>query len=70
MNIKIDGASCNGCVQSIEKAIAQVGGVDTVSFSLESKLAVVTGSALREDVADAIEMAGFDVIDDEADSNA
>lgn len=64
MTIKVDGATCQGCVKSIEKALAQVEGVQSATFDLESKLATVEGTDNQQAVVDAIEMAGFDVITD------
>ena len=59
---RIDGATCGGCVKSIEKAISQVAGVEAVEFSLETKEAVVTGSAEFKAITDAVEGAGFDIL--------
>lgn len=64
LELKIEGATCNGCVNSIEKAIQQVSGVESVSFSLDTKTAVVQGTAEFNEVALAVENAGFDVIDE------
>lgn len=63
IELKIDGATCNGCVKSIEKALTQVKGVEGVSFSLETKLAQITGNADKEALIEAVEMAGFDVLE-------
>ena len=64
LTLKVDGATCGGCVKSIEKAVSQVAGVDSVSFDLDTKLAQVEGQADKAKVVDAIEMAGFDVVGD------
>ena len=66
LEVTIDGATCGGCVKSIEKAIAQVQGVTSVRFDLDSKLAKIEGSTEKSAVVDAIEMAGFDVIETDA----
>ncbi|MEJ2045888.1 MAG: heavy metal-associated domain-containing protein [Reinekea sp.] len=63
IELTVEGATCGGCVKSIEKAVGQVAGVAAVSFDLESKLAKVDGDADRQAVIDAIEIAGFDVVD-------
>lgn len=63
IELKIDGATCNGCVKSIEKALTQVKGVEGVSFSLETKLAQISGDADKEALIEAVEMAGFDVLE-------
>ncbi|EAR09983.1 heavy-metal-associated domain-containing protein [Reinekea blandensis] len=64
LTLKVDGATCGGCVKSIEKAVSQVAGVESVSFDLDTKLAQVDGQADKAQVVDAIEMAGFDVVGD------
>lgn len=63
IELKIDGATCNGCVKSIEKALGQVQGVVSVSFSLGTKLAQISGDADKEALIEAVEMAGFDVLE-------
>lgn len=62
IELKVEGATCGGCVSSIEKAVSQLTGVDSVSFNLETKLAKIEGTVAHSDVIDAIEMAGFDVV--------
>lgn len=64
LQLTVEGATCQGCVKSIEKAVQTVTGVSTVSFDLESKLATVEGDAEKDAVVEAIEMAGFDVVTD------
>ncbi len=63
IELTVEGATCGGCVKSIEKAISQVTGVETVAFDLESKQARIEGNADQQLVIDAIEMAGFDVVE-------
>lgn len=64
LEITVEGATCGGCVKSIEKAVSQVSGVTSVNFDLDSKLAKVDGDADKAQIVDAIEMAGFDVVDE------
>ena len=64
ITLKIEGATCGGCAKSIEKAINQVTGVSSVAFSLDTQLAQIEGTADHEQLVDAIESAGFDVIGD------
>lgn len=64
IELTVEGATCGGCVKSIEKAVSQVSGVDRVEFSLDTKLAKVEGNADKQAVVDAIETAGFDVVSD------
>lgn len=61
--INVDGMTCNSCVQSIEKSISKLGGVQAISVSLKGKTAQVhyspekvTADQLRE----SIEEMGFD----------
>jgi copper chaperone len=63
ISIKIDGATCQGCVKSIENAISQIAGVDSVAFDLETKMAKVEGSASLDAISDAVDQAGFDVVE-------
>jgi len=51
------------CVAAVEKALLTVEGVDSVSVSLEGKNAVVSGTPTREQLASAIEEAGYKVVD-------
>lgn len=60
--LKVEGMSCGHCKAAVEKALNVLSGVETVSVNLEQKEVVVTGSAPREEVANAIEEAGYDVV--------
>jgi copper chaperone CopZ len=62
LTVKIEGATCQGCVNSIEKAINQLQGVEKVSFDLGSKLATIEGTETAESISAAVENAGFDVV--------
>jgi copper chaperone len=62
IKLKIEGATCNGCVSSIEKSIQRVEGVQSATFSLDEKILKVEGIAEKEALIEAIELAGFDVI--------
>jgi Cu+-exporting ATPase len=60
--LQISGMHCAGCVNSVEKAISQVEGVEKVNVSLSSEKAFVTwrsenGSAQK--LIDAVESAGY-----------
>lgn len=63
MIIKIEGMSCNHCKMAVEKALKTVVGVESAQVDLEKKQAEVTGSAQLEDLCDAIEEAGFTVVE-------
>lgn len=55
----VGGISCNHCRTNVEKAIAQLPGVDSVTVDLASATATVTGSASEEDIRQAVESIGF-----------
>lgn len=61
--INIDGMTCGGCVKSVDSALTQLNGVQSVEVDLEGNKAVVTydSSAVAVDaIVEAIEEAGFD----------
>ncbi|MDD4085450.1 MAG: heavy-metal-associated domain-containing protein [Acholeplasmataceae bacterium] len=60
--IKIEGMSCGHCKAAVEKALKDVGGVETAVVDLEKKQAVVTGSAAMEAMRAAVEDAGYEVV--------
>lgn len=55
----IEGMNCNHCRMAAEKALRSVAGVVNASVTLETKKAVVEGSASREELAKAVEEIGF-----------
>lgn len=60
--LKIDGMHCGGCVSSVEKALRQVQGMQSVSISLEAGEAAVTYDPARAGIADftqAVSSAGY-----------
>lgn len=59
---KIEGMACAHCKATVEKAVAAVDGVTSVTVSLQDGTAVTEGSADREAVTKAIELAGFTVV--------
>lgn len=61
--INIDGMTCGGCVKSVNSALTQLDGVQSVDVDLEGNKAAVTydSSAVAVDaIVEAIEDAGFD----------
>lgn len=61
--INVDGMTCNSCVQTIEKSISKLGGVQSISVSLTGKTAQVHYSPEKvtaEQLREAIEEMGFD----------
>ena len=61
--INIDGMTCGGCVKSVDSALTQLDGVQSVEVDLEGNKASVAydSSAVAVDaIVEAIEEAGFD----------
>ncbi len=61
--INIDGMTCGGCVKSVDSALTQLDGVQSVDVDLEGNKAAVTydSSVVAVDaIVEAIEEAGFD----------
>ena len=62
--LQVNGMMCQGCVDSVTKAIAALDGVSDVEVNLQSKLAwvvLVSPNAVSDDtLVDAVEKAGFD----------
>lgn len=61
--IKIEGMSCGHCKAAVEKALKAVAGVENAVVDLEKKQAVVTGNAAMEAMREAVEDAGYDVVE-------
>lgn len=60
----IHGMTCGGCVKSVQNALAQIDGVNSVHVSLEQNNAVIEfddSKTNAQALAEAIEDAGFDV---------
>jgi len=61
--LKIEGMSCKHCVAHVTEALRGVPGVESAQVSLESKSAVVTGSALDDAAMKAaVAEAGYEVV--------
>lgn len=58
--LKLDGLHCGNCVKSVEKALREVAGVESVSVSLDPQQAVVEGSPDPKALIDAIDEMGFE----------
>ena len=61
--IKIEGMSCGHCKAAVEKALKAGAGVETAVVDLEKKQAVVTGNAAMEAMREAVEDAGYEVVE-------
>ena len=60
----ISGMTCGGCVKSVQNALAQIEGGNSVHVSLEQHNAVIEFDESKTNtqaLAEAIEDAGFDV---------
>jgi Cu+-exporting ATPase len=55
----VSGMTCSACVRIIEKVVGKIDGVENVAVNLATNVAVVNGTALDEDVINAINGAGY-----------
>ena len=55
----IEGMNCNHCAANVEKAIAEVAGVEHVEVSLHEKTASILGTPNEADILQAVESIGF-----------
>lgn len=62
--ISVSGMSCDGCEDSVESALGNIGGVSRVDADHEGDTVevVVEDDVVNEDIRAAIEQAGYDVI--------
>lgn len=60
LELIVDGAGCQSCVDAIEGALKASDGIETASFDLDSKTAVVMGNRPVEDLISIIDEAGYD----------
>jgi copper chaperone CopZ len=63
LNLQVEGMDCDGCEESIKKAVSQVEGVERVSASHSSGKVLVAfaGDVDETGVRTAIEDAGYEV---------
>ena len=59
--LKVPDMTCGGCETKVRKALAPVGGIETLSIDRREKLVSVAGSASEGAVITAIENVGFTV---------
>jgi Cu+-exporting ATPase len=59
--LKVTGMTCPHCVMNVTKALRAVPGVDRADVSLENGEAVVSGSADRDALVQAVKTAGYEV---------
>ncbi|OPY67897.1 MAG: Copper-transporting P-type ATPase [Syntrophorhabdaceae bacterium PtaU1.Bin034] len=60
--LNIQDMTCMHCTMAVEKALKAVPGVTDVKVDLAGKKAVVTGSAERSVLAEAVTKAGYEVV--------
>jgi len=60
--LKVEGMNCQHCQMAVEKALKGIAGVENVQVDLANKEVVVTGSAGRDQLAKAIQEAGYEVV--------
>ncbi len=61
VTLRVQGMSCQHCVETISAAVRQVSGVTDVHVDLKNGLVEIDGTPDRRAVADAIEDGGYDV---------
>jgi Cu+-exporting ATPase len=59
--LKVSGMTCPHCVMNVSKALRAVPGVESADVSLENGEAVVSGSADRDALVQAVKTAGYEV---------
>lgn len=60
--IIIESMQCEHCVDYVKKALEKLKGVMKVEVDLETQSALATGLASNEEIKEAIESAGYDVV--------
>ena len=60
IHLSISGMNCGHCVDSAEKALKAVSGVESVKVSLEPGEAIITGTADAEALIAAVSSAGYE----------
>lgn len=60
IKLKVSGMSCEHCVRAVDKALAEVDGVESVvEVNLEQGMAVVEGEPKMADLISAVEEEGY-----------
>lgn len=62
--IKIEGMSCNHCVNHVTQALTEIDGIKNVNVNLEDKYAMVDAenNDLDDAIKFAVEEAGYEVV--------
>ncbi|MEQ8982032.1 MAG: copper ion binding protein [Deltaproteobacteria bacterium] len=61
IEVAVEGMTCNGCVNTLERKLRETAGVESAHVSLDPQRAVVRGSISEEAVGAAVVAAGFRV---------
>lgn len=59
--IAVSGMGCAGCEDIVENAVSDVRGVESATVDHESGEVEYTGDADEDDIAEAIEFAGYEL---------
>jgi Au+-exporting ATPase len=59
MKLEIEGMSCDGCVQAVQRVVRKVPGVVSAEANLAEKQLTVEGNPERAAVIAAVEKAGY-----------
>ena len=62
--IAVSGMGCDGCEEIVETAVSDVRGVDAASADHETGEVEYEGEAEEDDIAEAVEFAGYDLADE------
>jgi len=68
IQIKINGMTCMGCVNSVKTVLEKISGVNDADVSLEQALAIIQYDAEKtstDQFKQAIQDAGFEIVDSE-----
>lgn len=63
--LNVEGMSCEHCVNAVKGAVGELAGISSVDVDLQAKTATVAfeeGKVKLEEIKDAIEEQGFDVV--------
>jgi len=60
IELLVEGAGCQNCVDAIEGALNGSEGVESAKFDLESKTATIVGNRSVADLVSIIDEAGYD----------
>lgn len=63
IRLSIAGMACAGCVSAVEKSLSAVDGVEQAVVNLGERTAVVTGTALAEQLTSAVNQAGYRAVE-------